>query len=326
MSRLHTPEPPVGVGFSFEGIVNNGAIACGVEAFGAYDEMRPGGLERAGMQRIVDPKEFTSDIRESSPYQAFTLLRPLVAKAGDYLPVVQVITAHPQLVLQMIADPTNKEAFAPAIALYHEFKAAHPDDWQAFGVGDGSFFYRERARLQAMGREGWEGLQSPYPDAVEELRALAQTMELRAPDEFVRGFVPYFASSKDAASIYSLCLKYAAEGRMARGDVEGEKCVISRSRILDKSVGGGDKVVQLARIAEELSIPRERVVRVDDRYDAKEVAALQDGGFPHVVVMEGGYVFPWDLDIARQPDSGVLVLPRKGFAEQLAAASQAWGL
>ncbi len=327
MPKLYVPRPPIGLGSSFDGIFNDAVTECGVTSFGAYEMMHPDSTQKAGIRKIGVPADFNEGDRNSAPYQAFQRLRPLVAKAGDYHSVVQVILEHPDLIDPILRSPTDRAAYAGAIQRFGEIQAeTKTGDWDSFGKKDTGAFYVERARLRKVDERGWTALQAPMPNAVLEFREFAETMEFDQNGKPVAGFVPYFASSKDGDSIFTLCTLYSELGRMHPADVgkgDSGKCIIHRDRIYDNSVAGGDKVQQLTLIAADLGVGHERVIRIDDRFDRKEAAALRTEGFP-VVIMEGGYVFPWELDEARAEN--VAVLPRNGFAHALAQYSQDRGL
>ncbi|MBU0953496.1 MAG: hypothetical protein KKA90_03690 [Nanoarchaeota archaeon] len=328
MSELYVPRPVVGVASSFDGIINNAVDECAAVSFGAYDVLSPGKLKSIGLGRLAHPADLTPDHRDHRGYEAFRRLRPLVAKAGDYLPVVEIIHEEPGAIDRMLADPNNREAYQDAIQVYKtRLEAAKADGrWEKFGQKKVGVFYIERNRLKTLDEQAWNGMQSPMAQTVREFHTLVDAAEVTSDGKFIDGYAPFFASSKDPVSIFDLCLLYSREDRLETGMVgPGAQCVISRDRIYGNDVGEGDKVIQLSKVASTLRSSHDRIVRVDDRFDREEVDALRAAGFDHVVVMEGGYVFPWDLDEAREEGSGVTVLPREGFAQAFSDYAKAEG-
>jgi len=328
MTGIYRPKVKIAVASSFEGIVNNGATECALTSFNAYQQMMEGGGKFFG--GVVEPKDI-GQIRDTEHFRAFLALRPLVGVAEDYVTVLQVLEQCPGQVRKMLNHPADEAAYVPLIEKFYELRGQQPVLRQRFGIGKESAFYRERKRMQDADMTAWMGTQEPYADSIAQFRMLVDTQErvdgaANSYEAVTRGFVPWFATSKDEASTFLLCQIYTRTDRMERAALAEDgrvRCVISRDRLIGmETVPDRDKVKQLTVIAEREGVPHPQVWRIEDRYDTKQQLELRDAGF-HTQFIVPGYMFPHDIRRATK-DRNVVVLGRSNFAAQLGGFAEAW--
>jgi len=330
MTGIYRPGVKLAVASSFEGIVNNGATECALTSFNAYAQMPEGRGKFFGY--VIEPKDFVT-IRNSEHVAGFLALRPLVGVAEDYVTVLEVLEACPAEVRHMLNHPDEESAYRPLIELFQALKknAWHAEKRKKFGTGKESAFYRERKRMQDADMTAWMGTQEPYADSIAQFRMLADTQErvegtANAYEAVTKGFVPWFATSKDEDSTFLLCQIYTQTDRMEQAALAEDgrvRCVISRDRLIGmETVPNRDKVKQLTVIAEREGVPHPQVWRIEDRYDTKQQLELRDAGF-HTQFIVPGYMFPHDIRKAAE-DRNVVVLDRSNFAAQLGGFAEAW--
>ena len=227
---------------------------------------------------------------------------------------------------RLLANPRDAETIAYLKERFAERRDATADQRAAFREA----FYEQRARLKKDDLRGWMDLQAPFPQALDGFRQLVGTTEYEDDEQTPKGgFVTYFATSKDEASTYDLCVYHSSSGIMRPDDVRLRgRCIINRNRIIGKEKTR-DKVKQMRMIAENLDIGPERVIRLNDMWFEDQQAALREAGFIHQAIIPWGYVFQPDLDRARElaeGDDSVVVLPEKDWALELGRYVEKWGL
>lgn len=323
---VYTPKAKIALASSFEGIVNNGATECALTSLNAYQRMYPG-LE-SFFSRVVEAREFGA-FADSQTVAGFVALRQLVEIAEDYHTVLRLMDTYPDKITELLNDPTNISLYEFFIDRFSAIKATTAEERKRFGTGKQSEFYRERARMQEVDYRAWMGTQRPYPNSIREMRKLIET-QIRDGDEVHKvlrsGFVPWFATSKDEESAFDLCRLYSDLGLLDPRDVsehDSGVCVISRERIIGLETTR-DKIGQVKMIAEREGLPPSQVFRVNDRYDPKQQTQLADSGFGHQIMVTGGYVFPHDVQKARN-DPLVKVVERDNMAEEISRLAQRWG-
>ncbi len=307
---VYKPESKIVVALSFEGLVNDGVTECGLTASNAWGAVEPG---RHLFGRTVEAEE-VGIVAETREMQAFHRLRPVVEVAEDYLTVERIIAENPALVDALLAN-TTEETVAPLAEKFEADKSVTTELRAAFKKA----FYAERTRAQGRNYQAWLAAQSPFPDAVEELRLMRDTWATEQDGDkvyVVAGFVPVFATSKDEKSTWELCTFYGSQGRLRQEDIgEGIRCVITKGRIIGKETTT-DKIDQLRQFAGREEVPYSQVWRVNDRVDPKQQAALARAGFGYQFFVEGGYAFPHEARKARE-DPHLVVVPRRGLAVAL---------
>ncbi len=318
---VYIPQRRIVVASSFEGVVNDGAPECGLTSFNACQGMEEGKDKFFG--KIVEPEDF-GEIKNSRDMEAFLRLRPLVEVAADYLTVLETIDANPDRVEEMLNEPDNEVWYEPLIAHFKGRKLESADIRARFDKA----FYAERKRMQEKDWNAWANTQSPFPEAIVELRNLRRTQvnEAGAPENIKRGFIPAYATSKDEASTWQLCVLYTRVQKLAGDDVseDGSKmCIIPKSRILGKE-HTTNKLQQLKRFASQFEVPHSQVWRLNDRYDVEQQQELWDSGFHYQFLVRGGYAFPHDYRKAAN-DGMVKVLDRVGMAKALGKYAFDWG-
>jgi len=315
---VYVPQRTIVIASSFEGVVNDGAPECGLVSFNAYQQMEEG--KGGFFGRVVEPEDFGT-IRGSREMQAFLRIRPVVEVAEDYLTVLEVIDSNPVLVDTMLSDPDNPAIYDPLIDRFRQRKEESADARGRFKTA----FYAERKRMQEKDWDIWSNLQSPFPDAIVELRNLRRTQRRGDDGSVERGFVPRYATSKDEASTWQLCVLYTRMQKLAPEDVgEGGavQCIISKDGIIGLE-HTRDKLKQLQIFAEQFGVPHSQVWRLNDRYDIGQQQELWDNGFHYQFLVRGGYAFPHDYRKAKE-DGMVAVVDRKGMAKALGEYTQKW--
>lgn len=323
MANTYVPKVKIALASSFEGIVNDGAPECALTSINAYKQMHPDSAVATTYRRPLDPTKFREHrMPDSDPtVRAFLLLRPVVEIAEDYHTVLRILEENPSRMQYLLEHPDEQAAYDFFIGAFSESKDATPDERAQFKTA----FYDERTRLKDADYNAWAATQRPYPNSIRELRKLVGTQTLQ-DDVVVTGFVPWFATSKDEASTFDLCTLYTDLGLLERGDVSADgtgRCIINRARIIGKETTR-DKLEQMNRIAEAEDLPKRRVFRVNDRYDPGQQQELLDNGFHSQVMVTGGYVFPHDIQRARN-DPMVVVVERDHMAEGIAEQARIWG-
>ncbi len=307
---VYKPATKIVVALSFEGFVNDGVTECGLTASNAWNTVEPG---RYLFGRLVEAEE-VGTVAETREMQAFHRLRPVVEVAEDYLTVDRVIVNNPGLVDAVLAS-TTEGTVAPLVEKFEADKAATKELRAAFKKA----FYDERTRAQGRNYQAWLATQSPFPDAVDELRLMRDTWTTEQEGDkyfVVSGLLPVFATSKDEKSTWELCTLYGSQGRLRQEDVgEGIQCVITKGKIIGKE-RTTDKIGQLRMFAKQEDVPYSQVWRVNDRIDPKQQADLARAGFRYQFFVEGGYAFPHEARKARE-DPQLVVVPRKGLAGAL---------
>jgi len=319
---VYMPRTRIALASSFEGIVNNGATECALTSLNAYQKMRPGSF----FGRIIEPAEFGEYVGTPT-VAAFLALRPLVGTAPDYHTVLRMLEMHPERVRYLLDNPDKRDAYEFFTEEFERIKAETEEERVAFGKStETSEFYRERERMKKADYRAWFGTQRPYPNSIRELRKLVETQRLQG-EQIVSGFVPWFATSKDEETTFDLCRIYTDLGLLDLRDVSeigSGVCIITRPRIIGSQTTT-DKLQQLMIIAKREDVPKNQVLRLNDRYDPKEQQQLADAGFRRQIMVTGGYVFPHDVQRARE-DPLLVVVERDNMAEEIARYAQALGL
>jgi hypothetical protein len=328
---LYVPKKKIAIASSFEGVVNNGATECAFVAMNAMQRMignkqLPGFYGYFFNQYTID--EFKSNkVKNSEVVQAFLKLRPLVAVASDYLTVLQVIEIKSEKAFNIIKkdrpiDQINSD-IEYLTRYFSSTKSAFSGEREIFD----KVFYEVRKETQK-DYGAWLSLQEPFPHTIEQMRILNSLKSAQGKD--FAGFVMYYVTSKDEASTYQLCNVYGELNLFKNGEISDVKfnpeveyakwfeslktCLISEDRIIGKNkVEKADKVKQMVMVAEKENIPRNQVLRVQDRFDEKEIAELKQAGFEHHLIVKGGYAFPSDYEKAQK--AGIPVFEREKMAE-----------
>ncbi len=315
---IYKPNTKIVVALSFEGFLNDGVTECGLTSSNAWDAVEPG---RYLFGRPIEAEEVGS-VRETREMRAFHLLRPLVEVAADYLNVMRVIEANPDLVDVMVSDPTP-ETFAPLVERFTADVGATGEMRESFGAKKVGAFYAERTRAQDRNYDAWQATQAPFMDAVEELRLMrgtwtfeGSTIENTPFGEVVAGLVPVFATSKDEKSTLQLCKTYSNRAALEDGEVGEEVgCILGPRKIIGSETTT-DKVKQLSEFARREGVPYGNVWRVNDRFDQKQQDALARAGIRYQFFVKGGYAFPHEAQQA-ESDPHLVVVPRRGLAVAL---------
>lgn len=323
---VYKPKVKIAIASSFEGIVNDGAPECALTSFNAYHNMEP----RAFFGRRLTSREFSSEYRGHPWVRAFLAVRPMVEVAEDYGTVLDVML-HPagRIYAERLAEnPHDTRAYLGFEELFNKLKER--TDWRtAFGTGKQSHFYKERTALKQADLDGWRKTQEPFDDVLPQFRALIDT-QTRIPDAphayaaVSAGFAPWFATSKDEASTFDLCMFYAKILRLDPSDIgeDGTQvCMITRDRIIGLE-HTRDKAEQMKIISKEEGIHMGQVWRLNDRYDPKQQEKLYEEGVVYQFLLPG-YAAQHEIEKSRK-DKFVRLLDRRHFAEQLAAYAEQW--
>lgn len=140
---VYIPNDKIALGFSFEGVFNNGAGECGLTTFNAYRTLS-GGFDAFG--RTVEPKDFDT-IRDGDWMVAFLRMRPCVNKAWHYFKVIDTLREHPDEMARVVADPMDAEAFEVLLEDYGKRCAAASENERK--LLDNAF-YAERTRMSTV--------------------------------------------------------------------------------------------------------------------------------------------------------------------------------
>ena len=327
---LYTPNKKIVIASSFEGVVNNGATECAFVAINTVRRMVARGYmpfhgrDRARVKQYsIDTFKSFKDLPQT---QAFLRLRPLVAVAGDYLTVLQIVADNEDDAKQLV-DGVHVESNINFFSREFEVqKKKSSKEREIFGKE----FYVVRKETQDKDYKAWLSLQEPFPHTIEQLRILNSLKN--AQDNDFSGFVLYYVTSKDEASTYQLCNVYGELNIFKNGEISEVKfkpgvdyakwfenlktCMISEERIIGKNnVVDADKIKQMIMVSDKENVPREQVFRVQDRYDENEIETLKQEGFRHHLIVNGGYAFP--LDYAKAQKAGIPVIERADMAKSL---------
>ncbi|GEM_PF-1345197 len=317
--EVYKPNTKIVVALSFEGFLNDGVTECGLTSSNAWNAVEPG---RYLFGVVPVEAEDVDLVRGTREMKAFHLLRPLVEVAADYLNVMRVIEAHPDLVDTMLANP-SPETFDPLVERFKADVTTTEEARERFGAKKVGAFYAERTRAQERNYDAWQATQAPFMDAVEELRLMrgtwtfeGSTLEGNPFGEVVAGLVPVFATSKDEKSTLQLCKTYSNRAALEVGEVGEEVgCILGPRKIIGSETTT-DKVKQLSEFSRRENVPYGNVWRVNDRFDQKQQGALAKAGFAYQFFVKGGYAFPHEAKQA-EGDSHLVVVPRKGLAVAL---------
>ena len=320
---IFIPKGKIAVASSFEGIVNDGCPECFLTSINAYSGMEEG--KGKFYNKVIEPEDF-GEARKGREMKAFRRLRPIVELAEDYVTILETIHSNPELIEELLNDPDNWEIYEPILEKFFH-RRAESDDLRARFKEE---FYDERKRMQDRDFREWVKTQGPFEGMIPQYKLLVETQKKNDdPDPYSSiesGFVPWFATSKDEASTFSLCSFYAAVGLIDEEDVgseDSDMCVIKRDRIIGKE-RTRDKIEQLKMIADKEGVPRSNVWRLNDRYDKDQQLRLRDEGFPYQFLIKGGYAFPHDVAAADE-DSFIIVMERDEFAKRLSQYAEKWG-
>ncbi len=319
--NIYIPKNKIVLAFSFEGIVNDGATECALVAYNAYQNIKPGmGLDG----RVVEPREFDEYV-DRDEIKGFLSLRPLINKAYEYFFVIDTLKERPEEAERVVYNPTDIEAFDVLIETFREIDSKTPDEQKKM-LDDA--FYKERKRMQNSDYEAWLNVQRPFPESIAQLRYLVRTQMFDDEGNVVSGFVPWYATSKDEASTFSLCENYAKHRKLDPDDIEADLtgCTIPRKRILGRErVPSRNEIERLNMIAEIEDVYPEMVWRINDRYDSEAQERLFNAGYKHQFLVPG-YTFPHDFENAKKDDRIIVIENREEMARDIGKYAQKLGL
>ncbi|VVB56495.1 Uncharacterised protein [uncultured archaeon] len=323
---IYRPKGNLVIASSIEGVFNNGVRECAYISLNAHQRMLAEKLLKGPsfFGRMLDMKEFreVEAINQSETVQAFVALRPLVKKAADYLNILQLISDWPNEARHIIQSKDDA-VVAFFTKKFEEKKAQTAPERLIFD----QYFYDERKARQAQSEAEWFLLQEPFIDTLSELRILNQ-----------HGYTIHLVTSKDEQSTWDLCRAYSSPlaGFLEAHDIAlseedrvmfgARKCMIRRECIIGKERMGDkkSKAGQLEISAELEGVPPRRVWRLDDMYNADEVAGMRAAGFNTIFIVKGGYAF--DLHYRQAEKAEIPVVERVGMASFIAEYACQLGL
>ncbi|NIO22713.1 MAG: hypothetical protein GTN38_01645 [Candidatus Aenigmarchaeota archaeon] len=263
---------------SFDGVINHSINECCLVSLNAYNGINPDSFFR----RPIEPKEIKL-VKNTLVLRGFTMLRPLVSIAEDYLVVLKLIEQDVDGVYELLISE-SKEKLNPFLREFEKMKnEISKDVLKNFNQK----FYQERKRLREDDLESWFNLQEPIEENIKELRKLSK-----------EGFTIYITTSKDKESCSLLLDKYGLD-------------FVKKENILSK--GDGDIKKKIDLISKKESIPPENIFLINDILHS-DLGEIKKNGI-QVFLIKGGYSFQSDSDKAKE--KGIKILERGNFASVL---------